>query len=444
MIKVGVIRDGRVEVSRGTRRSAIRSWCAAQDQLVDGVGGLAARRDGRRRAPPASVRPPRRPRPAEPARRRDALRSLDPAPDPHLDDDARVGRVRRARLPAPRRRPVPEHGLPRPHRAGRARRRDARGHGRGRDRRPRGAPQHDRRRALDPLDVVPGRRADRGRVRARQRISTSPPRTCATRSALARVAAAGDARAARWLGPSTRTTRPCCGSRSTAHRSIVETSEIVRRQVNPYLETIPGVAGVAMFGRRDRNIRIWLDGDALRARGLSADRRTAARCSASTSRCRAARSRAAASTTPSRPTPSSAPSRRWRRWSSRTTNGAPVLLRDVARVEDGAEDRVVRSRATTASPPSAWASASRAAATPSRSWTRCDRDSATSRRCCPSGIKIYDESGFIDFSQWRARGGGRDRVRAGVRRAARGLHGLGVPAPLAADLHHRRSRFRCR
>ena len=36
------------------------------------------------------------------------------------------------------------------------------------------------------------------------------------------------------------------------------------------METIPGVAGVAMFGRQDRNIRIWLDGDALRARGLAA------------------------------------------------------------------------------------------------------------------------------------------------------------------------------
>ena len=55
-----------------------------------------------------------------------------------------------------------------------------------------------------------------------------------------------------------------------SHRPVVETSEAVRRTVSPYLETIPGVAGVAMFGRQDRNIRIWLDGDALRARGLAA------------------------------------------------------------------------------------------------------------------------------------------------------------------------------
>ena len=53
-------------------------------------------------------------------------------------------------------------------------------------------------------------------------------------------------------------------------RPAVETSEYVRRNLKPLMETIPGVASVIVFGRRDRNIRIWLDGDALRARGLSA------------------------------------------------------------------------------------------------------------------------------------------------------------------------------
>ncbi len=38
----------------------------------------------------------------------------------------------------------------------------------------------------------------------------------------------------------------------------------------PYLETIPGVGGVSIFGRSDRTIRIWLDGDSMRSRGLSA------------------------------------------------------------------------------------------------------------------------------------------------------------------------------
>jgi hydrophobe/amphiphile efflux-1 (HAE1) family protein len=52
--------------------------------------------------------------------------------------------------------------------------------------------------------------------------------------------------------------------------SPVAASEFVRREVTPIFETIPGVVGVATFGRMDRTIRIWLDGDELRARGLSA------------------------------------------------------------------------------------------------------------------------------------------------------------------------------
>jgi HAE1 family hydrophobic/amphiphilic exporter-1 len=52
-------------------------------------------------------------------------------------------------------------------------------------------------------------------------------------------------------------------------RSIVETSEYTRLMVKPDMETIPGVGAVEMFGRRDRNIRVWMDGEALRARGLS-------------------------------------------------------------------------------------------------------------------------------------------------------------------------------
>jgi len=53
------------------------------------------------------------------------------------------------------------------------------------------------------------------------------------------------------------------------NRTPVDTSEYIRRQIKPVFETIPQVAGIALFGRRDRNIRIWLDGDELRARGLA-------------------------------------------------------------------------------------------------------------------------------------------------------------------------------
>jgi len=54
------------------------------------------------------------------------------------------------------------------------------------------------------------------------------------------------------------------------NRAPVDASEYIRRQVKPVFETIPGVAGIALFGRRDRAIRIWLDGDELHARGLAA------------------------------------------------------------------------------------------------------------------------------------------------------------------------------
>lgn len=54
-------------------------------------------------------------------------------------------------------------------------------------------------------------------------------------------------------------------------RPMVEVSEYVKRHVKPLLETVPGVAGIELQGQRDRNIRIWLDADALRARGLAAN-----------------------------------------------------------------------------------------------------------------------------------------------------------------------------
>ena len=54
-------------------------------------------------------------------------------------------------------------------------------------------------------------------------------------------------------------------------RPISEATEIVRHVIEPEVETIDGVASVMIFGRRDRNIRIWIDDEALRARGLAAN-----------------------------------------------------------------------------------------------------------------------------------------------------------------------------
>ena len=53
-------------------------------------------------------------------------------------------------------------------------------------------------------------------------------------------------------------------------RPLVEASEYVRHFMKPRLETIQGVASVVLFGERERAIRIWLDGEQLRARGLAA------------------------------------------------------------------------------------------------------------------------------------------------------------------------------
>jgi HAE1 family hydrophobic/amphiphilic exporter-1 len=56
----------------------------------------------------------------------------------------------------------------------------------------------------------------------------------------------------------------------TTQRPQVEASEFVKDHIKPKVETIPGVAGIEIFGKRDRQIRIWLDGESMRARGLAA------------------------------------------------------------------------------------------------------------------------------------------------------------------------------
>ncbi len=52
--------------------------------------------------------------------------------------------------------------------------------------------------------------------------------------------------------------------------SPAETTTYVDRHVKPVIESIPGVARIALFGAHERNIRIWVDPDALRARDLAA------------------------------------------------------------------------------------------------------------------------------------------------------------------------------
>ncbi len=47
------------------------------------------------------------------------------------------------------------------------------------------------------------------------------------------------------------------------------TTDYVDLHVKPALESIPGAAGVQLYGARERNLRIWIDPAALRARGLA-------------------------------------------------------------------------------------------------------------------------------------------------------------------------------
>ncbi|MBW2275820.1 MAG: efflux RND transporter permease subunit, partial [Deltaproteobacteria bacterium] len=177
----------------------------------------------------------------------------------------------------------------------------------------------------------------------------------------------------------------------------VEASEYVRRQINPIMETIPGVAGVAMFGREDRNIRIWLDGEALRARGLAAGDVLAA----------IAREHVEV--------PGGAIESRRMEYAVKTdaefrtveeleglvvahADGADVLLRDVARVEDGAQDVDMVARyngANTVGLGIRKQSGGNTVGIVDEVLRRLDRI----REILPEGLEIYDEEGFIDFSK---------------------------------------------
>ncbi|MCP4004853.1 MAG: efflux RND transporter permease subunit [bacterium] len=123
-----------------------------------------------------------------------------------------------------------------------------------------------------------------------------------------------------------------------SERPATEVTEYLRYTVKPYLETVQGIASTELFGRRNREIRIWVDGDALRARGLSAmDVVTALRREhvevpggrvESQSVEYTLRTDAEFETVEALAAMVIA-----------SVDGAAVRLKDVARVEDGAEDR---------------------------------------------------------------------------------------------------------
>jgi HAE1 family hydrophobic/amphiphilic exporter-1 len=179
-------------------------------------------------------------------------------------------------------------------------------------------------------------------------------------------------------------------------RTVVDTSEYVRFQVKPELETIKGVGAVLMFGRRDRNIRIWLDGEAMRARGLAATdilgslRREHVEIPGGRVESRkldyAVKTDAEFGSI-----------EELKRLVVAFVDGAAVRLGDVARVEDGGEDARVIARYNGA--PSVGAgvlkqSGENTVAIADEMYHRLDRLNAAA----PSGIGFGRSSGLIDFS----------------------------------------------
>ncbi|MBW2417456.1 MAG: efflux RND transporter permease subunit [Deltaproteobacteria bacterium] len=177
----------------------------------------------------------------------------------------------------------------------------------------------------------------------------------------------------------------------------VEASEYVRRQVNPYMETIPGVAGVAMFGREDRNIRIWLDGEALRSRGLAASDVLAAigreHVEVPGGTIESRRVEYAVKT--------DAEFRTIEELEGLVVthaDGAPVLLRDVARVEDGAQDVDMIARYNGANAVGLGIrkqSGGNTVGIVDDVYERLDQV----KKILPAGLEFYDSEGFIDFSK---------------------------------------------
>jgi HAE1 family hydrophobic/amphiphilic exporter-1 len=180
-------------------------------------------------------------------------------------------------------------------------------------------------------------------------------------------------------------------------RSAVETSEFVRRHVKPIFETIPGVASVIVWGRQDRNIRIWLTGDGLRSRGLSAGDVLAA--------LRREHLEVPGGLVESRRIEYTVKSdaefrtlKELERLVVSYQDGTPVYLKDVARVEDGAED--VRSMArfngqTAVGLGILKQSGGNTVAIVDEVYERLRE----AREILPEGIEIDDAVGFIDFSR---------------------------------------------
>jgi hydrophobe/amphiphile efflux-1 (HAE1) family protein len=177
----------------------------------------------------------------------------------------------------------------------------------------------------------------------------------------------------------------------------VQASEYVRRQINPFVETIPGIAGVMMFGRLDRNIRIWLDAEELRARDLTAGDVLAAirreHVEAPGGSVKGDRVEYTVKTDAEFRTLAEL-----EELIITEQDGAQVYLRDVARVEDGAQDVDVIARYNGAGAVGIGIRKQSGGNTVGIV-DEVMRRLESIREVLPTGMEIYPADGFIDFSK---------------------------------------------
>ena len=175
------------------------------------------------------------------------------------------------------------------------------------------------------------------------------------------------------------------------------TTDYVDQHIKPLVESIPGAAGVTLFGGRERNIRIWIDPAALRARQLAVSDVLGALRREHIER------------------PGGIVEGQSVEWSVKTDaefrsvselenmivsweGDAPIRLRDVARLEDGSEDvrdaTYMNGKRGIALGLSKQSKANTVAIV-DEFYRRMDE----ARSRTPDGISIAESEGFIDNSQ---------------------------------------------
>ncbi len=183
----------------------------------------------------------------------------------------------------------------------------------------------------------------------------------------------------------------------TSDLPITETTEYVDRHLRPIIESIPGAAGAEVYGDVERNIRIWIKPDALRARELSVSDVLRALRREHVERPGGFLEGATmewALKTDAEFRSIDELSRMVISWDGE----APIRLQDVARIEDGAEDVRTASRMN-GKPGMAIAvkkqSDGNTVAIVDEFYRRMD----AIRGRTPDGIEIVAQEGFIDNSQ---------------------------------------------